>query len=238
MEKRDYYEELGVERTATAGQIRTAFRKLALKYHPDRNPGDKSAEEKFKEISEAYETLSDVQKKNQYDAYFDGSFAAKSASGTDYGYAQNGQSAGSGQKYHYHYATGSAAYENDDSKNNYFLGIFFAAVGLICFLFLFSGMLRQCHEFKRVFQERVAYAVQKNYTYDPVRDLYWINDSPPPAKRHGKLSLELENFVYGINHYDIFVFFVYGHISAMFDSKAFVLRLNDYSVGLVNYIFA
>jgi DnaJ-class molecular chaperone len=64
---RDYYEVLGVQRNATGEQVRQAFRKLARKYHPDVNPGDKNAEEKFKEINEAYEVLSDKEKRKRYD---------------------------------------------------------------------------------------------------------------------------------------------------------------------------
>src|SRR6202043_4100337 len=64
---RDYYEVLGVPRTATEDDIRKEYRKLARKYHPDVNPGDKSAEEKFKEINEAYEVLSDPDKRKRYD---------------------------------------------------------------------------------------------------------------------------------------------------------------------------
>lgn len=67
MEYRDYYKILGVERNASSDAIKRAYRKLALEYHPDRNPGDKSAEEKFKEINEAYQVLSDEQKRAHYD---------------------------------------------------------------------------------------------------------------------------------------------------------------------------
>lgn len=69
MAKRDYYEVLGVSKDADAGAIKKAYRKLALKYHPDRNPDDKEAEEKFKEAAEAYEVLSDEQKRARYDRY-------------------------------------------------------------------------------------------------------------------------------------------------------------------------
>ncbi|MEZ4686558.1 MAG: molecular chaperone DnaJ [Bacteroidia bacterium] len=69
MAKRDYYEVLGVQKGASGDEIKKAYRKLAMKYHPDRNPGDSSAEEKFKEAAEAYEVLSDDQKKAAYDRF-------------------------------------------------------------------------------------------------------------------------------------------------------------------------
>ena len=68
-EKRDYYEVLGVAKTATADEIKSAYRKLAMKYHPDRNPGDKAAEEKFKEAAEAYDVLHDPEKRQRYDQF-------------------------------------------------------------------------------------------------------------------------------------------------------------------------
>src|SRR2546430_17582756 len=67
--KTDYYELLGVPRKASVKDIRAAFRKLARKYHPDLNPGDKAAEEKFKQIQEAYDVLSDSKKRQMYDQY-------------------------------------------------------------------------------------------------------------------------------------------------------------------------
>ena len=68
-EKRDYYEVLGLQKGASDDEIKKAFRKMAMKYHPDRNPGDKEAEEKFKEVNEAYGVLSDADKKSKYDRF-------------------------------------------------------------------------------------------------------------------------------------------------------------------------
>ena len=69
MTKRDYYEILGVSKTASQDEIKSSYRKLAMKYHPDRNPGDQQAEDNFKEAAEAYEILSDQNKKARYDQF-------------------------------------------------------------------------------------------------------------------------------------------------------------------------
>ena len=84
-DKRDYYEVLGLQKGASAEDIKKAYRKAAMKYHPDRNPGDKEAEEKFKEVGEAYEVLSDDEKRARYDQYgfagVDPNYAAGGAGG-------------------------------------------------------------------------------------------------------------------------------------------------------------
>ncbi|NDA69923.1 MAG: molecular chaperone DnaJ, partial [Betaproteobacteria bacterium] len=69
MAKRDYYEVLGVAKNGSDDDIKKAYRKLAMKFHPDRNPGDKTAEDKFKELNEAYAVLSDAQKRETYDRF-------------------------------------------------------------------------------------------------------------------------------------------------------------------------
>ena len=86
MSKRDYYEILGVNKSAAADEIKKAYRKVAMQYHPDRNPGDKAAEEKFKEAAEAYEILSDTDKKAQYDRY---GHAGVSGNGRGFGGGMN-----------------------------------------------------------------------------------------------------------------------------------------------------
>jgi molecular chaperone DnaJ len=89
MAKRDYYEVLGIDRGASADQIKKAYRKKAIEHHPDKNPGDKSAEEKFKEAAEAYEILSDSNKKARYDQYGHGAFEGGGGGGGFHGGGMN-----------------------------------------------------------------------------------------------------------------------------------------------------
>ncbi len=81
----DLYQILGVQKTATADEIKSAYRKLAMKYHPDKNPGDKNAEEMFKKISAAYDVLGDSTKRNQYDSYGSSSYSGYGNRSSGYG---------------------------------------------------------------------------------------------------------------------------------------------------------
>src|SRR6056297_4175147 len=79
--KQDYYEVLGISKSASQDEIKKAYRKMALKYHPDKNPDDNEAESKFKEAAEAYEILRDPQKKAKYDQYGHAAFSGAGSNG-------------------------------------------------------------------------------------------------------------------------------------------------------------
>ena len=107
MEYKDYYKILGVDKNASADEIKTTFRKLALKYHPDKTKGDKVAEEKFKEANEAYEVLSNLEKRKKYDELGENwkyyQQGGGDAQGFDWSKYTQGQSGTSGGRTYYHY---------------------------------------------------------------------------------------------------------------------------------------
>lgn len=105
MAKRDYYEVLGVSKSASDDEIKKAYRKLAVKYHPDKNPGDKEAEEKFKEISEAHEVLSDKQKRARYDQFGHAGVGGNSAGAGGNPFA-GGSYSFNGQKFNFDFGGG------------------------------------------------------------------------------------------------------------------------------------
>ena len=112
--KRDYYEVLGVSKNASDDEIKKAYRKLAVKYHPDRNPGDKEAEAKFKEINEAHEVLSDKQKRARYDQF--GHAGVGGASGGGFSGNPFGGANGfnfNGQTFHFDFGSGGGGIFDD-----------------------------------------------------------------------------------------------------------------------------
>lgn len=137
MAKRDYYEVLGVGRNADAKEIKRAYRKLAKKYHPDTNPGDQQAEQKFKEVTEAYNVLSDTEKKKLYDQFGFAAFEGGAGGNAYSGSAGNGQSSGFGRGFggfdfggnggtyrEYHFENGSMNEDMDDIFGDIFGDIF------------------------------------------------------------------------------------------------------------------
>src|SRR5579864_5720777 len=86
MAKQDFYDILGVSKSADADELKRAYRKLAMQHHPDRNPGDKSAEQKFKDLNEAYDVLKDDQKRAAYDRFGHAAFENGSRGASDFGF--------------------------------------------------------------------------------------------------------------------------------------------------------
>ncbi len=115
-EKRDYYEVLGVSKNASDDEIKKAYRKLAIKYHPDKNPGDKEAEAKFKEINEAHDVLSDKQKRARYDQFGHAGVGGASG-GNPFGGAGNPFGGFNGQTFNFEFGNGGVF---DDIIGNLF----------------------------------------------------------------------------------------------------------------------
>ena len=93
-DKRDYYDILGVDKDADEGELKSAYRKLAMKFHPDRNPDDKEAEKNFKELNEAYEVLKDGEKRAAYDRFGHAAFEQGGGGDGFEGFSQGGQGFG------------------------------------------------------------------------------------------------------------------------------------------------
>ncbi len=89
MGKRDYYEVLGVSRNASEADLKAAYRKLAMQHHPDRNPGDKACEQRFKEINEAYDVLKDAEKRAAYDRFGHAAFEPGMAAHSGFGFGDD-----------------------------------------------------------------------------------------------------------------------------------------------------
>jgi curved DNA-binding protein len=120
MDYRDYYKILGITKTASPDEIKKAYRKLAVKYHPDKNPGDKVAEERFKEISEAYDVLNDPEKRKKYDSMGE--------NWRNFQESNNGhqrRSAAGGQQYHYEFGGDPSEFFNSSGGFSDFFESFF-----------------------------------------------------------------------------------------------------------------
>lgn len=115
----DYYEILGVSKTATSDEIKKAYRTLAFKYHPDRNQGDKAAEEKFKKITEAYDVLSDDSKRRSYDSGAFSSAGFNSGNQNTYRSSHSGNPFGSDGPFGSWY-TGSESYDQNQNRTYYY----------------------------------------------------------------------------------------------------------------------
>ena len=222
MAKRDYYKILGVLKSATEKEIKSAYRKLALKYHPDKNTGDKIAEEKFKEINEAYEILSDTQKKKHYDI-------------------------SKGQE-----ETCKNSVKNTNARNRfwrrkvfsryyYILGAVFFIIGIFIAIFLYDSFIS---EFQRQAQSGNGQAAEYRKSGFEFKNLYDRESYLDPeagvlkivtrvviktVKRiFYRISSGIDFFIYCLKNYDIFVSLVYERISL----RHFVLNLTDFSVAL------
>lgn len=168
----DFYEILGVSKTASADDIKKAYRKLAFKYHPDQNPGDKVAEEKFKQINAAYDVLGDEEKRRQYDSGFyssgnaySGNYSSQDNTQRQYQYTYtNPFGEDNSRRYYYHYEPHKASYGVKDYLVKALwkliqmfiaweilqfsmatgIGYFFFIIPIICLIVTVNGFLGLC----------------------------------------------------------------------------------------------
>jgi DnaJ-class molecular chaperone len=218
--RKNYYKILGLSGSASEKDIKKVYRKLAFKYHPDKKPADKRAEEKFKEINEAYEILSDARKRLSYDISFGGVFR---------GTPKPGQAR---TRYYGNWRL-KRRYEKKNSALSGWIKSIFLAAGFICAMFLFYRLLFQYREISAEPRNNI----ERQYKYSSLKDLYLTKDFQSRKIKSNKILLELDTVVYGVKHYDIFVFFVYGRIIAMFEGKTFTLTLTDFSARAAGNYF-
>ena len=126
MDVKDYYKILGVEKTATSEQLKKAYRKLAVKYHPDKNPDNKAAEDKFKEINEAYEVLGDEEKRKKYDQFGENYKYYEQHGGRpeDYDWSQFGGGGGQGRRYSYEGGNAEDMFGGEGNFSDFFEQLF------------------------------------------------------------------------------------------------------------------
>ena len=126
MDVKDYYKILGVEKTATSEQLKKAYRKLAVKYHPDKNPDNKTAEDKFKEINEAYEVLGDEEKRKKYDQFGENYKYYEQHGGRpeDYDWSQFGGGGGQGRRYSYEGGNAEDMFGGEGNFSDFFEQLF------------------------------------------------------------------------------------------------------------------
>jgi|GEM_PF-7026875 len=237
---RDYYKILGVSKSASVKEIKSAYRKLALKYHPDKNAGDKLAEERFKDISGAYEILSDMQAKKRYDA----------SQASDKSYKSNEKDKNDVYAYKkYNKFWRRKRY----SKYYYFLVLIFFIAGMFTAAYLSRGFLS---DLKKSFEAGNRQAIENSKFDIPGFEFGNVSNKVSDKKYYqrseedsddGTLTVvkeaviktvkriyyriisSIDFFIYCLRNYDVFISVVYKKISL----RHFILNLTDFSVEII-----